>query len=67
MNVEIGTQAAQFPEKEYINRFFLAVYVVWRYEREGNEMKKGGGADGAKWVGAEEESERPGKRTQDHM
>jgi hypothetical protein len=48
MNVEIGTQAAQFPEKEYINRFFLAVYVVWRYEREGNEMKKGGGADGAK-------------------
>jgi hypothetical protein len=25
MNVEIGTEAAQFPEKEYINGFFLAV------------------------------------------
>ncbi len=27
MNVEIGTEAAQFPEKEYINGIFLA---VWR-------------------------------------
>ncbi len=25
MNVEIGTKAAQFPEKEYINEIFLAV------------------------------------------
>jgi hypothetical protein len=25
MNVEIGTEAAQFPEKEYINWIFLAV------------------------------------------
>jgi hypothetical protein len=25
MNVEIGTEAAQFPEKEYINGLFLAV------------------------------------------
>jgi hypothetical protein len=25
MNVEIGTDAAQFPEKEYINGIFLAV------------------------------------------
>ncbi len=26
MNVEIGTEAAQFPEKEYINGIFLAMY-----------------------------------------
>jgi hypothetical protein len=26
MKVEIGTEAAQFPEKEYINGIFLAVY-----------------------------------------
>ncbi len=26
MNVEIGTEAAQFPEKEYINGIFLAVW-----------------------------------------
>ncbi len=25
MNVEIGTEASQFPEKEYINGIFLAV------------------------------------------
>ncbi len=25
MNVEIGTEAAQFPEKEYINGIFIAV------------------------------------------
>jgi hypothetical protein len=27
MNVEVGTEAAQFPEKEYINGIFLAVYI----------------------------------------
>jgi hypothetical protein len=27
MNVEIGTEAAQFPEKEYINGIFVAVYL----------------------------------------
>jgi hypothetical protein len=27
MNVEIGTEAAQFPEKEYINGIFLAVWI----------------------------------------
>ncbi len=25
MNVEIGTEAVQFPEKEYINGIFIAV------------------------------------------
>jgi hypothetical protein len=28
MNVGIGTEAAQFPEKEYINGIFLAVYKL---------------------------------------
>jgi hypothetical protein len=29
MNVEIGTEAVQFPEKEYINGIFLALYFVF--------------------------------------
>jgi hypothetical protein len=29
MNVEIGTEAAIFPEKEYINGIFLAVYAIF--------------------------------------
>jgi hypothetical protein len=28
MNVEIGTEAAQFPEKEYINEIFVAVVYL---------------------------------------
>jgi hypothetical protein len=28
MNVEIGTEAAQFPEKEYINGIFVAVQPI---------------------------------------
>jgi hypothetical protein len=28
MNVEIGTEAMQFTEKEYINGIFLAVYPI---------------------------------------
>jgi hypothetical protein len=38
MNVEIGAEAAQFPEKEYINGIAVAVYVwqcsafpLWTY------------------------------------
>jgi hypothetical protein len=27
MNVEIGTEAVQFPEKEYINGIAVAVYM----------------------------------------
>jgi hypothetical protein len=27
MNVKIGTEAAQFPEKEYVNGIFLAVRI----------------------------------------
>jgi hypothetical protein len=28
MNVEIGTEAVQFPENEYINGIFVAVWEV---------------------------------------
>jgi hypothetical protein len=28
MNVEIVTEAAQFPEKEYINGIFVAVHIT---------------------------------------
>jgi hypothetical protein len=31
MNVEIGTEAAQFPEKEYINGIFVAVFTECLY------------------------------------
>jgi hypothetical protein len=30
MNVEIGTEAAQFPEKEYINGTFLEVHTAYK-------------------------------------
>jgi hypothetical protein len=36
VNVEIGTEAAQFPEKEYINGIFVAVYTMdtlWQAEQ----------------------------------
>jgi hypothetical protein len=28
MNVEIGTEAAQFPDKKYINRIFVALRAL---------------------------------------
>jgi hypothetical protein len=31
MNVEFGTEAAQFPEKDYINGIFFAVQVLQRW------------------------------------
>jgi hypothetical protein len=31
MNVEIGAEAALFPEKEYINEIAVAVYVAGRW------------------------------------
>jgi hypothetical protein len=31
MTVEIGAEATQFPEKEYINGIFVAVYVLWSF------------------------------------
>jgi hypothetical protein len=34
MNVEIGTEAAQFPEKEYINGIFVAVLNAVRRKRK---------------------------------
>ena len=33
MNVEIGTEAAQFPEKGYINGIFIAVCTLYSVER----------------------------------
>jgi hypothetical protein len=32
MNVEIGTEAAQFPEKEYINGIFVAVHNMYNHD-----------------------------------
>ncbi len=29
MNVDIGTEAAQFPERDYINWIFVAVWLVF--------------------------------------
>jgi hypothetical protein len=31
MNVEIGAEAAQFPEKEYINGIAFAVHLIFHY------------------------------------
>ena len=36
MNVEIGAEAKQFPEKEYINGIAVAVYYVEKTVRQHN-------------------------------
>jgi hypothetical protein len=33
MNVEIGAEAAQFPEKEYINGIAVAVYMKYIFDQ----------------------------------
>jgi hypothetical protein len=40
MNVEIGTEAAQFPEKEYINGIFLAVQGQLDWKKDQCLMKQ---------------------------
>ncbi len=42
MNLEIGTEAAQFPEKEYIDGIFVAVYRAYRYQCGKATMMKTG-------------------------
>ncbi len=45
MNVEIGTEAAQFPEKEYINGIFVAVWpllagaATWRAQTTARQLQ----------------------------
>jgi hypothetical protein len=43
MNVEIGAEAALFPEKEYIKGIFFAVYDKWLSRQEIDGMKESGG------------------------
>ncbi len=40
MNVEIGTEAAQFPKKEYIKGIFAAVYLRLNTLEECMKWKK---------------------------
>jgi hypothetical protein len=42
MNVEIGAEAAQFPEKEYINGNVVAVYDVEKTIRQNNSRVQSG-------------------------
>jgi hypothetical protein len=39
MNVEIETETAQFPEKEYINGIFLAVWQLVAFACNKNKYK----------------------------
>ncbi len=57
MNVEIGTEAALFPEKEYISGIFLA---VCRRMSRGRRMKVRIGRGKRKW-GKEKGKIREGK------
>jgi hypothetical protein len=44
MNVEIGIEAAQFPEKKYINGIFVAVqhsYILMLTKLSGSNIFKG--------------------------
>ncbi len=52
--MEIGAEAALFPEKEYISGIFVAQCTV---HREGGSRGVGGGIEGAR----ERERERDGK------
>ncbi len=38
MNVEIGAEAAQFPEKEYINGIAVAVWVNCDFPLENEDL-----------------------------
>ncbi len=40
MNVEIRTEAAQFPEKECINRIFVAVHFIFFFWGGGLDLHK---------------------------
>jgi hypothetical protein len=40
MNVEIGAEAAQFPEKVYINGIAVAVHIIAARYREDEEQGK---------------------------
>jgi len=38
MNVEIGAEAALFPEKEYINGIFIAVWLIYEGNSEDHKI-----------------------------
>ncbi len=40
MNVEIGAEAAQFPEKEYINGIAVTVYILFHKLYQGKQVTR---------------------------